>query len=120
MQRGGLGGMLGDGIGSVGVATHINVPIHSRGNTEHSRPSMANKFTAALFLLLLLSAHAIEVRNKIHDGVGQGYVFLEELEKELRLDSDVVKIKGDNTDIVHLTPGDVIDIQKKLKGSIQL
>ena len=111
------GGNAFDGIGSVGMA----VPPHSRGNTEHSRYSMANKFTAALFLLLLLSAHAIEVRNKIHDGVGQRYVFLEELEKELRLDSDVVKIKGDNTDVVHLTPGDVIDIQKSLyKGSIQL
>ena len=26
-----------------------------------------------------------------------------------------LKIKGDNTDVVHLTPGDVIDIQKSLK-----
>ena len=84
MQQGG-GGNAFDGIGSVSMA----VPPHSRGNTEHSRYSMANKFTAALFLLLLLSAHAIEVRNKIHDGVGQRYIFLEELEKELRLDSDV-------------------------------
>ena len=38
-----------------------------------------------IILALAASAHAIEVRNKIHDGVGQRYVFLEELEKELRL-----------------------------------